>query len=64
MIVNNIKSTTRLSKSILFPIATNGKLSGSGGLACTRNMSRQFSKFLRLSGSVTSNTIKQQSAPR
>lgn len=56
--------TDRFSTSILFPITTNGNLSASLGFACTKNMSRHDSKFFKLFGSVTSNTIKQQSAPR
>jgi hypothetical protein len=67
------------STSILLPITTcpdqpcsiphimshtNGKLSGSIGLAWTRNSSRQLSSVSKLFELLTSYTSTQQSAPR
>jgi hypothetical protein len=43
---------------------TNGKLSGSIGLACTRNSSLQLSNVSKLFELLTSYTSTQQSAPR
>jgi hypothetical protein len=43
---------------------TNGKLSGSMGLACTRNSSLQLSSVSKLLELFTSYTSTQQSAPR
>ena len=56
--------TALFSKSTLFPITTNGKFSGSLGLACMRNSSLQLSNVLNVFGMVTSKTKTQQSAPR
>lgn len=58
--------TTRLdsSMSILLPSTTNGKLSGSLGLDCTRNSSRQLSSASKDLALLTSKTKTQQSAPR
>ena len=55
--------TILLSRSILLPSTTNGKCSGSLGLACIKNSSRQLSSDLKELGEVTSNTSTQQSAP-
>lgn len=56
--------TALFSKSILLPSTTNGKWSGSRGLAWIRNSSRQESRFLNVLGAVVSYTSTQQSAPR
>ena len=55
--------TCLFSKSILLPRTTNGKFSGSLGLAWIRNSSRQLSSVLNELAFVTSNTSTQQSAP-
>lgn len=56
--------TCLFSKSILLPSTTNGKFSGSRGLAWIKNSSLQLSRVLKVLGAVTSNTNTQQSAPR
>ena len=55
--------TALFSRSILFPMTTNGKFSGSRGDACIRNSSLQESSVLNVLGMVTSKTSTQQSAP-
>lgn len=52
------------STSILFPNTTNGKFSGSCGLAWMRNSSRQLSRVSNDLALLTSYTRTQQSAPR
>ena len=56
--------TALFSKSILLPMTTKGKFSGSRGLAWIRNSSLQLSRERKVFGMVTSNTRTQQSAPR
>jgi hypothetical protein len=53
-----------LSLQTIVETRTNGKLSGSMGLAWTRNSSRQLSNVSKLLELLTSYTSTQQSAPR
>lgn len=59
-----VETTRVFSMSILLPMTTNGKRSGSRGAAWMRTRRAMLSRLSKVLATFTSNTSTQQSAPR